>query len=202
MTFATIKFQLTRSRGAWLSSVNAMTTISSFQLTRSRGAWHVFCYQGKDFCNFNSHAHVERDYIGVPTANIYWISTHTLTWSVTVWSPQQGLTARISTHTLTWSVTFELFGFFFESIISTHTLTWSVTPAFIMLWIKSKFQLTRSRGAWLNDYIDALHNRHFNSHAHVERDMQICLTDISYYYFNSHAHVERDRRRIWVRSEL
>ena len=34
--------------------------------------------------NFNSHAHVERDYSGFATGTNYQISTHTLTWSVTI----------------------------------------------------------------------------------------------------------------------
>ena len=32
----------------------------------------------------------------------------------------------------------------------------------------------------------------FNSHAHVERDHHVELTDGGKYNFNSHAHVERD----------
>ena len=56
----------------------------SFQLTRSRGAWHgerVNKYQGVH------------------------ISTHTLTWSVTIVIYKQLQPVQISTHTLTWSVT-------------------------------------------------------------------------------------------------
>ena len=38
----------------------------------------------EDVKNFNSHAHVERDAIGIGiNAAIIYISTHTLTWSVT-----------------------------------------------------------------------------------------------------------------------
>ena len=36
-------------------------------------------------------------------------------------------TLDISTHTLTWSVTIGFGGCFLEAHISTHTLTWSVT---------------------------------------------------------------------------
>ena len=55
--------------------------------------------------NFNSHAHVERD-----NQNAFWflrriISTHTLTWSVTRVLEFNSKQYRISTHTLTWSVT-------------------------------------------------------------------------------------------------
>ena len=78
-----------------------------------------------------------------------YISTHTLTWSVTYLSDEEILANRISTHTLTWSVTCNKVTKFSEQvnfnshahverdlntlslriiqIISTHTLTWSVT---------------------------------------------------------------------------
>ena len=78
------------------------------------------------------------------------ISTHTLTWSVTIPDTMLPLKGNISTHTLTWSVTeltlaLEYSNSNFNShahverdgldlhilddmTISTHTLTWSVTP--------------------------------------------------------------------------
>ncbi len=34
---------------------------------------------------------------------------------------------------------------------------------------------------------------YFNSHAHVERDNQLCYIHTRRSHFNSHAHVERDR---------
>ena len=58
-----------------------------------------------------------------------------------------------------------------ELFISTHTLTWSVT-------------LKPLHSAAL--MID------FNSHAHVERDLQHRYVGLKCSYFNSHAHVERD----------
>ena len=79
------KFQLTRSRGAWLAenicqffhvvisthtltwSVTDMQSAKlrsiSFQLTRSRGAWHDSENAANNTNNFNSHAHVERDWL-------------------------------------------------------------------------------------------------------------------------------------------
>ena len=60
---------------------------------------------GKQILDFNSHAHVERDFINF-TAHV---------------------TYKISTHTLTWSVTHTYYPKYREKIISTHTLTWSVT---------------------------------------------------------------------------
>ena len=129
-------------RSRWFSDIQK---ISTHTLT-----WSVTCTQfGVDKCPkyFNSHAHVERDvkskFSGIctldfnshahverdpPALRISWrrsISTHTLTWSVTL----------ICTHLCI------VFG------ISTHTLTWSVTAAVISVGAFSAFQLTRSRGA-------------------------------------------------------
>ena len=123
--------------------------------------------------NFNSHAHVERDVLSIfGNSGISAISTHTLTWSVTsdfesrpcsygyfnshahVERDIQGLQVftiqKISTHTLTWSVTLKMTGFNVNMSISTHTLTWSVTMNICQL---------------------VNFTRHFNSHAHVERDI-------------------------------
>ena len=123
-------FQLTRSRGAWQQGDLKLFTYGEFQLTRSRGAWHgcCKCYSYKQY-----------------------ISTHTLTWSVTALNGNYGGYPNISTHTLTWSVTCEMpDAVENDSWISTHTLTWSVTLhkkiPYLQLFL---FQLTRSRGAWL-----------------------------------------------------
>ena len=53
----------------------------------------------------------------------------------------------ISTHTLTWSVTLQAYALSKGIMISTHTLTWSVTN--VVTWCDryNAFQLTRSRGA-------------------------------------------------------
>ena len=78
-----------------------------------------------------------------------YISTHTLTWSVTSSSVGGSSVSVISTHTLTWSVTIAVLQLVLITKISTHTLTWSVTTRFTAL---------------------ALYYTNFNSHAHVERD--------------------------------
>ena len=75
--------------------------------------------------DFNSHAHVERDLRHKPEELKKAISTHTLTWSVT----------------MTWTRCQRFYR------ISTHTLTWSVTTAKIDSSEGGEFQLTRSRGA-------------------------------------------------------
>ena len=55
--------------------------------------------------NFNSHAHVERDIRTTLLIAENCISTHTLTWSVTMLRTLVISVPTISTHTLTWSVT-------------------------------------------------------------------------------------------------
>ena len=143
-----IQFQLTRSRGAWLHFASKVVRFCVFQLTRSRGAWLAeFKVDGKTI-NFNSHAHVERDRKTFKQLKVDIISTHTLTWSVTLSEILPSCRLVISTHTLTWSVT---------SIV---TLSPFLKP----------FQLTRSRGAWPEAWSLASRPSYFNSHAHVERD--------------------------------
>ena len=61
---------------------------------------------------FNSHAHVERDFKTLGAKRYAYISTHTLTWSVTVRIVATLQLFSISTHTLTWSVT-GCMGYFF-----------------------------------------------------------------------------------------
>ena len=118
---------------------------------------------------FNSHAHVERDYGIIFEVRNTEISTHTLTWSVTLAELAGVEYEEISTHTLTWSVTSPVLCGMLRRIISTHTLTWSVTKIGLcpiqffaisthtLTWSVTqilsraetikKFQLTRSRGA-------------------------------------------------------
>ena len=92
---------------------------------------------------------MERDTDAWEYGSAMQISTHTLTWSVTIFFGTQMKQNFISTHTLTWSVTFEGVYTKFKTLdfnshahverdanprvtsiynpISTHTLTWSVT---------------------------------------------------------------------------
>ena len=115
---------------------------------------------------------MERDWSLMKLQISLTISTHTLTWSVTLAEIYNKGTWKISTHTLTWSVTADpksnsrSYGYFNSHAhverdtpsivveealkISTHTLTWSVTTG-----------------------LDTLDDEllHFNSHAHVERDV-------------------------------
>ena len=100
------------------------------------------------YVDFNSHAHVERDCFHFFASSISNISTHTLTWSVTLVLRGKTTANDISTHTLTWSVTAQPIAQSYNHRISTHTLTWSVTKSAAL----------------------GLATSHFNSHAHVERD--------------------------------
>ena len=121
------------------------------------------------YTDFNSHAHVERDFTLAEKSVRFiisthtltwsvtpqlkmittgqWISTHTLTWSVTVNTTLPVTNSQISTHTLTWSVTDYVLAVEFVLFISTHTLTWSVTKTSRDCTVGKRFQLTRSRGA-------------------------------------------------------
>ena len=70
---------------------------------------------------------MERDTNEMSRYGAFFISTHTLTWSVTKYWNKRITYETISTHTLTWSVTFVAGIRVHTHFISTHTLTWSVT---------------------------------------------------------------------------
>ena len=111
--------------------------------------------------------------------------------------------------------------------ISTHTLTWSVTVADIctsqsLFHFNSHAHVERDVAVGDTAYpipdfnshahverdrkplLDLVTFEHFNSHAHVERDCTIFAFRACFKNFNSHAHVERDRRcqrygrRLWI----
>ena len=119
---------------------------------------------------FNSHAHVERDFIKKLSDEITKISTHTLTWSVTIvhklkitvennFNSHAHVERDSSPIVNAYGVVYfnshahverdALLKFSLCQIIgiSTHTLTWSVTIYRQFAQIIHKFQLTRSRGA-------------------------------------------------------
>ena len=149
-----MQFQLTRSRGAWPASGVLIEMLPLFQLTRSRGAWQARKWREEKNMNFNSHAHVERDIC------IYsdWIvkisiSTHTLTWSVTLcerfnkWTAEfqltrsrgawlknsslQTVTTNFNSHAHVERDSETLVAYKQPKVISTHTLTWSVTKGMV-----------------------------------------------------------------------
>ena len=99
------------------------------------------------------------------------ISTHTLTWSVTIMDHMPTVSRRISTHTLTWSVTGDvLYLTYSNGDFNSH----------------AHVERDRLRRCQEEAYDD------FNSHAHVERDVLQRHGFHTVHHFNSHAHVERD----------
>ena len=158
---------------------------------------------------------MERDTILFITKALFHISTHTLTWSVTISTFSHVFSHFISTHTLTWSVTAVdyrclTYAVYFNSHahverdslacicrelskISTHTLTWSVT----------KFGEILSRHAAISTHTltwsvteNCCHAT--NIYAISTHTLTWSVTFESYSHsrkgldFNSHAHVERD----------
>ena len=107
-----------------------------FQLTRSRGAWQLSLHRKDRQENFNSHAHVERD-------------AHALSCSPV-------------------RIRFQL------------TRSRGAWPALsVCSFLSSSFQLTRSRGAWPSRRLQMICVFYFNSHAHVERDAFFVRVPIS-----------------------
>ena len=142
-------FQLTRSRGAWHFKNVIFRSHKIFQLTRSRGAWLEYSDSRGQTGNFNSHAHVERDVFVLPiTMGSAYFNSHAHVERDLILIDKR-LQIEISTHTLTWSVTISSPCKIVSEIISTHTLTWSVTCYLSLTFYHLlRFQLTRSRGAW------------------------------------------------------
>ena len=97
--------------------------------------------------DFNSHAHVERDHgCIVPCCAVDNFNSHAhVERDSAIYANMAVL--PISTHTLTWSVTNLRCQRLYSGGISTHTLTWSVTIMPFASLSTSIFQLTRSRGA-------------------------------------------------------
>ena len=80
-----------------------------------------------------------------------------------------------------------------KSIISTHTLTWSVTgipQPYLQILTNFNSHAHVERDTFCKWFNKRAVN--FNSHAHVERDKIAVLLSKNDKYFNSHAHVERD----------
>ena len=186
-------FQLTRSRGAWRAVVINHNVYNEFQLTRSRGAWLLRLHTPPVPLHFNSHAHVERDLISSFVVKSEWnFNSHahverdslTSSFIISLWYFNSHAHVERD-HKVEWfertcehfnshaHVERDDFLYLLDKFqqISTHTLTWSVTPARFMRLRSSTFQLTRSRGAWRSYHPFYSQTFHFNSHAHVERDI-------------------------------
>ena len=148
MKQAGITFQLTRSRGAWPSLLDTLHYPLHFNSHAHVERDETFTETFARTKHFNSHAHVERDPCvrhtqqPQPHFNSHAHVERDLTTAQALINP------LISTHTLTWSVTLGLVFGLYRKHISTHTLTWSVTYYDIICMNRQIFQLTRSRGAW------------------------------------------------------
>ena len=133
--------------------------------------------------NFNSHAHVERDSGISQRTFCIAISTHTLTWSVTISTGYTAKVQKISTHTLTWSVTSDRYywNYLWQFQLTRSRGAWHIVVmlSFWLIW----FQLTRSRGAWQTQTWYPTKIKNFNSHAHVERDVKISTDDVYVVWF-------------------
>ena len=97
--------------------------------------------------NFNSHAHVERDYTtGAGTAIVFNFNSH-----AHVERDHFGRCKNCKYFYFNSHAHVERDGnvldFVLLSRISTHTLTWSVTVTVAKVDLSGRFQLTRSRGA-------------------------------------------------------
>ena len=129
--------------------------------------------------NFNSHAHVERDRPNTKRFLRLQISTHTLTWSVTIYAVMKCIYVQdFNSH---------------AHVERDPAPNQNSSPA-------TQFQLTRSRGAWPVDYRCLTYAVYLNSHANVESDSMPIEQQNAVMNFNSHAHVERDLAKCGVRS--
>ena len=176
------RFQLTRSRGAWPAAALLHTSTAEFQLTRSRGAWPQNDWAWHRQPYFNSHAHVERDPLKSCNVATILISTHTLTWSVTQstgsWfncTKHFNSHAHVERDVIGLKTGVFLMHFNSHAHVERDYNNWNHWTRY---W---RFQLTRSRGAWLFNFDCAFVILHFNSHAHVERDQQAECRSCSWY---------------------
>ena len=72
-------FQLTSSRGGWLTETSRFLKLKSFQLTSSRGGWRLWLLTVYLLRHFNSHPHEEDDLCNARNPEQRSISTHILT---------------------------------------------------------------------------------------------------------------------------
>ena len=163
-----------------------------FQLTRSRGAWRCNVATLKFICYFNSHAHVERDNYFNVCKKFLIISTHTLTWSVTVsknlW--ECGILFQLTRSRGAWRPCSRIFQRYIKFQLTRSRGAWQ-----FFLYntdTEEKFQLTRSRGAWHNVVFAMYLLSYISTHTLTWSVTWFEIIYIWRKYFNSHAHVERD----------
>ena len=171
-----------------------------FQLTRSRGAWHEgnckTCCQG----HFNSHAHVERDRIvGKNKSRKRNFNSHAHVERDIGTTRFSIKTKNFNSHAHVERDDRRQDKYFLAVHFNSHAHVERDLIWISAMWTILQFQLTRSRGAWLRSLVGRwFRHRHFNSHAHVERDRLGDYAPGELADFNSHAHVERDQGRCLV----
>ena len=194
--FMTVKTKISTHTLTWSVTVIFMSFNSPllFQLTRSRGAWPVCEQEIKGYFNFNSHAHVERDFTWDNLPDTIDISTHTLTWSVTVLHMNsfnvnifQLTRSRGAWHFL-WNADETKFHFNSHA----HVERDPCDIGYIATDVDFNSHAHVERDFLCKD--DTVRIADFNSHAHVERDGMGFWRSLLKIHFNSHAHVERDIR--------
>ena len=166
------QFQLTRSRGAWLPMAYLKKSLSIFQLTRSRGAWLGNNKNRTLWYHFNSHAHVERDARRLPVVEeqINFNSHAHVERDVQI-GASNPLSYHFNSHA---HVERDLLKF------QKNGKTW-------------QFQLTRSRGAWLQKVRCEMPDAVISTHTLTwSVTSSFHSSGFNVYDFNSHAHVERD----------
>ena len=157
------KFQLTRSRGAW--PVTPAWCVTLIRISTHTLTWSVtyrFSTLALYYANFNSHAHVERDFINFATQFTLKISTHTLTWSVT--SSDR-------------SISLEYLNFNSHAHVERDDFLWNAD--------ETKFHFNSHAHVERDSQNLAMPivSRYFNSHAHVERDqvmLPFSITSLSF----------------------
>ena len=165
------EFQLTRSCGAWLRLLRSESPISEFQLTRSCGAWHAFRFAWRLSRTFQlTRSCGAWRYIQLQALCLNHFNSHAHVERDMVWSDYI-LDVRISTHTLMWSVTHLIPPFCTIITISTHTLMWSVTEKTYKELQETNISTHTLMWSVTYSFQSNQHEKgHFNSHAHVERD--------------------------------
>ena len=124
-----------------------------FQLTRSRGAWHSGEEVKVRFVNFNSHAHVERDYTtGAGTAIVFNFNSH-----AHVERDQEMKKLYMNLQDFNSHAHVERDNFWGMERLNRNNFNSHAHVERDMVMIteyqcRQKFQLTRSRGAWQYAY--------------------------------------------------
>ena len=143
-------FQLTSSRGGWHNFFRYHIHQVVFQLTSSRGGWLRFGLVLQSLAHFNSHPHEEDDSTSEAIAEYReHFNSHPHEEDDNCGKYIQP-TSSISTHILTRRMTHSTPFGSFPCNISTHILTRRMTAVWTCVAISGTFQLTSSRGGWLN----------------------------------------------------